>query len=111
MDSFNIIFNQCMKHINKLSQMEDVNEEFLNEVDIFQNNFSQLQQIIDNNGINEEYNKKIQELIEKINLSKNKILLSQNKINSEINKLKTNKITLNYGTKDPRGTYRINRRY
>lgn len=111
MDSFNILLNQCMELAEKLSKKETVDEDYLKDVDIFQNNFFQLQQVIDNHGYNSENNEKVKELVNMILVSKNKIMAKINNINSEINSIKNNKNTVNYGTKDPQGTHRINRRY
>ncbi len=50
MSAFDIILSQCEKQASKLCCM-DINDKYINEVDIFNNYFSQLKQVIESEKI------------------------------------------------------------
>ncbi len=109
MSEFDILLHQCEKQAEKLCSIE-IDDSYLFEIDVFNNYFSQLQQIID---ANEERNvkEKIANLLSLINNMVERIQANQQETSARINDLLKNKNMVGYGAVKHQFAHRINRRY
>ena len=109
MSEFDILLHQCEKQAEKLCSIE-IDDSYLFEIDVFNNYFSQLQQIID---ANEERNvkEKIANLLSLINNMVERIQANQQETSARINDLLKNKNMVGYGAVKHQFANRINRRY
>lgn len=109
MKDFEVILDQCKTQARKLCSME-INDEYASEIDVFNNYFSQLQQILDNN---EELhtNTEIEKLLCLIQEVIKRIQDKQESVSEQINSLKKNKNMVGYGAVKHQFAHRINRRY
>ncbi len=109
MKDFEVILHQCKTQARKLCSIE-MNDEYASEIDVFNNYFSQLQQILDNN---EELhsNAEIDKLLCLIQEVIKRIQDKQESVSEQINSLKKNKNMVGYGAVKHQFAHRINRRY
>lgn len=109
MSEFDILLHQCEKQAEKLCSIE-IDDSYLFEIDVFNNYFSQLKQIID---ANEERNvkEKIANLLGLINSMVERIQANQQETSVRINDLLKNKNMVGYGAVKHQFAHRINRRY
>lgn len=109
MSDFDIMLQQCEKQAEKLCNIE-INEEYMNEIDIFNNYFSQLKQIIEHNN-NENTRNSVKKLLCLLQTFIKRIESEQDAIKSKINTLNKNKNMVGYGAVKHQFAHRINRRY
>ena len=109
MSEFDILLHQCEKQAEKLCSIE-IDDSYLFEIDVFNNYFSQLQQIIDANE-ERNVNEKIANLLSLINNMVERIQANQQETSAHINDLLKNKNMVGYGAVKHQFAHRINRRY
>ena len=109
MNDFEVILHQCKTQARKLCSIE-INDEYITEIDVFNNYFGQLQQILDNNQ-ELHNNAEIEKLVYLIQEVIKRIQDKQEQVSEKINSLKKNKNMVGYGAVKHQFAHRINRRY
>ena len=109
MNDFEVILHQCKTQARKLCSIE-INDEYITEIDVFNNYFGQLQQILDNNQ-ELHSNAEIEKLVYLIQEVIKRIQDKQEQVSEQINSLKKNKNMVGYGAEKQQFAHRINRRY
>lgn len=109
MNEFDILLHQCEKQAKKLCSME-IDETYVDEIDIFNNYFSQLKQIIDANE-QQQMKVKVNNLLTLLNILIDRIKQNQLDTSNRINNLMKNKNMVSYGAVKHQFAHRINRRY
>ncbi len=108
MSAFEIMLNQCEKQAEKLCSI-NIDDDYINEIDIFNNYFIQLQQIIESDTSLHDKNK-VANLLELLNNIIKRVQENQNVSAAYIDNLKKNKNMVGYGAVK-QFSHRINRRY
>lgn len=109
MSDFDIILRQCELQAEKLCSI-DIDEEYINEIDIFNNYFSQLKQIIENDN-NNQTKEKVKNLADLLHTFIKRIETEQAATKDKINNLNKNRNMVGYGAVKYQFAHRINRRY
>ncbi len=109
MSTFDIILKQCEVQAEKLCSI-NIDEKYLNEIDIFNNYFSQLKQIIESEKENQE-KEKVKKLADLLQTFIKRIEEEQAATKNKINTLNRNKNMVGYGAVKYQFAHRINRRY
>lgn len=109
MNEFDILLQQCEKQAEKLCSIE-IDDGYIYELDVFNNYFFQLQQIIDA-GQQEQMKTKVSRLICLINSLVERIQQNQKDTSARINNIIKNKNMVGYGAVKHQFAHRINRRY
>lgn len=109
MSAFDIILQQCEAQAEKLCFIE-MDNKYTDEIDIFNNYFAQLKQIIEHNKLCEP-EKKISRLSELLQIFIKRIQDEQAATKEKINNLNKNRSMVGYGAVKYQFAHRINRRY
>lgn len=109
MNEFDILLQQCEKQAEKLCSIE-IDDEYISEIDVFNNYFGQLKQIIDA-GEKQQMKEKVNHLLNLMNSIIERIQQNQQDTSSRINNLLKNKNMVGYGAVKHQFAHRINRRY
>lgn len=109
MNEFDILLQQCEKQAEKLCSIE-IDDEYISEIDVFNNYFGQLKQIIDA-GEKQQMKEKVNHLLSLMNSIIERIQQNQQDTSSRINNLLKNKNMVGYGAVKHQFAHRINRRY
>lgn len=109
MSTFDIILKQCEVQAEKLCSI-DIDEKYLNEIDVFNNYFSQLKQIIESEKENQA-KEKVKKLADLLQTFIKRIEEEQAATKNKINTLNINKNMVGYGAVKYQFAHRINRRY
>ncbi|HIZ89609.1 MAG: hypothetical protein MSA07_08235 [Mucispirillum sp.] len=109
MSTFDIMLKQCEVQAEKLCSI-DIDEKYLNEIDIFNNYFSQLKQIIESEKENHA-KEKVKKLADLLQTFIKRIEEEQAATKNKINTLNRNKNMVGYGAVKYQFAHRINRRY
>lgn len=109
MNEFDILLQQCEKQAEKLCSIE-IDDEYISEIDVFNNYFGQLKQIIDA-GERQQMKEKVNHLLSLMNSIIERIQQNQQDTSSRINNLLKNKNMVGYGAVKHQFAHRINRRY
>ena len=109
MSTFDIILKQCEVQAEKLCSI-NIDEKYLNEIDIFNNYFSQLKQIIESEKENQA-KEKVKKLTDLLQTFIKRIEEEQAATKNKINTLNRNKNMVGYGAVKYQFAHRINRRY
>ena len=109
MSTFDIILKQCEVQAEKLCSI-NIDEKYLNEIDIFNNYFSQLKQIIESEKENQA-KEKVKKLADLLQIFIKRIEEEQAATKNKINTLNRNKNMVGYGAVKYQFAHRINRRY
>ncbi len=109
MNTFDIILKQCEVQAEKLCSI-NIDEKYLNEIDIFNNYFSQLKQIIESEKENQA-KEKVKKLADLLQTFIKRIEEEQAATKNKINTLNRNKNMVGYGAVKYQFAHRINRRY
>ncbi len=109
MSAFDIILQQCENQAEKLCFI-DIDDKYTNEIDIFNNYFNQLKQIITQDTTCQA-EKKVSKLSDLLNTFIKRIESEQNSTKIKINNLNKNKNMVGYGAVKYQFAHRINRRY
>lgn len=109
MNEFDILLQQCEKQAEKLCSIE-IDDEYISEIDVFNNYFGQLKQIIDA-GEKQQMKEKVNHLLSLMNSIIERIQHNQQDTSSRINNLLKNKNMVGYGAVKHQFAHRINRRY
>lgn len=109
MSSFDIMLQQCEKQAEKLCVI-DIDEKYCDEVDIFNNYFEQLKQIIESNSI-DDINKKVENLLSLLNTFMARMESEKKILAAKTENINKNRNMLSYGTSKCQTSFRINRRY
>lgn len=109
MSTFDIILKQCEVQAEKLCSI-NIDEKYLNEIDIFNNYFSQLKQIIESEKENQA-KEKVKKLADLLQTFIKRIEEEQAATKNKINTLNRNKNMVGYGAVKYQFAHRINRRY
>lgn len=109
MSAFDIILQQCEAQAEKLCFIE-IDDKYSNEIDIFNNYFVQLKQIIEHDkSCNAE--KKVGRLSDLLKTFIKRIENEQAAVQEQINNLNKNKSMVGYGAVKYQFAHRINRRF
>lgn len=109
MSSFDIMLQQCEAQAEKLCFI-DIDDKYIDEIDIFNNYFNQLKQIIERNGICQA-EKRISRLYELLSAFIKRIENTQTATKIKIDSLNKNRNMLGYGAVKYQFAHRINRRF
>lgn len=109
MNEFDILLQQCEKQAEKLCSIE-IDDGYVYEIDIFNNYFFQLKQIIDA-GEQQQMKTRVSRLLCLVNNLIERIQLNQQDTSAHINKIIKNKNMVGYGAVKHQFSHRINRRY
>ena len=109
MSTFDIILRQCEVQAEKLCSI-DIDEKYINEIDVFNNYFSQLKQIIEYEQSNQAKDK-VKKLADLLQTFIKRIEEEQAATKNKINTLKRNRNMVGYGAVKYQFAHRINRRY
>lgn len=109
MNEFDILLQQCEKQAERLCSIE-IDDEYISEIDVFNNYFGQLKQIIDA-GERQQMKEKVNHLLSLMNSIIERIQQNQQDTSSRINNLLKNKNMVGYGAVKHQFAHRINRRY
>ena len=103
------MLHQCEKQAKRLCTI-DIDDNYCNEVDIFDNYFSQLKQIIEKEGRN-NFQNRVNNLLELMNKFISRMETSKNRIEQEACTIQKNKNMKHYGQDKHISSFRINGRY
>lgn len=109
MSAFDIILQQCENQAEKLCFIE-IDDKYTNEIDIFNNYFTQLKQIIEQDKLCNA-DKKVGKLSELLKTFIKRIQDEQTATKEKINNLNKNRNMVGYGAVKYQFAHRINRRY
>lgn len=109
MSSFDIMLQQCELQAEKLCFI-DIDDKYIDEIDIFNNYFSQLEQVIKHDNICQA-EKKIGKLSELLKTFIKRIENAQAVVKTEIDNLNKNRNMVGYGAVRYQFAHRINRRF
>lgn len=109
MSAFDIILQQCETQAEKLCFIE-IDDKYTNEIDIFNNYFTQLKQIIEQDKLCNA-DKKVGKLSELLKTFIKRIQDEQTATKEKINTLNKNRNMVGYGAVKYQFAHRINRRY
>ena len=109
MSAFDIILQQCETQAEKLCFIE-IDDKYTNEIDIFNNYFTQLKQIIEQDKLCNA-DKKVGKLSELLKTFIKRIQDEQTATKEKINTLNKNRNMVGYGAVKHQFAHRINRRY
>ena len=109
MSTFDIILKQCEVQAEKLCSIE-IDEKYLNEIDIFNNYFSQLKQVIESEKENQAKDK-VKKLADLLQTFIKRIEEEQAATKNKIDNINKNKNMVGYGAVKYQFAHRINRRY
>lgn len=109
MNEFDILLQQCEKQAEKLCSIE-IDDGYIYEMDVFNNYFCQLKQIIDA-GEQQQMKAKVCRLLCLVNDLIERIQQSQQDTSARINNIIKNKNMVGYGAVKHQFAHRINRRY
>lgn len=109
MSAFDIILQQCETQAEKLCFIK-IDDTYTNEIDIFNNYFSQLKQIIEHDK-SSHTEKKIRRLSELLKTFIKRIENEQAATKEKINNLNKNRSMVGYGAVKYQFAHRINRRF
>ncbi len=109
MSAFDIILQQCETQAEKLCFME-MNDTYSDEIDVFNNYFTQLQQIIEHDK-SCHAEKKVGRLSELLQTFIKRIEEEQTATKEKINNLNKNRSMVGYGAVKYQFAHRINRRF
>ena len=109
MSTFDIILKQCEVQAEKLCYI-DIDEKYLNEIDIFNNYFSQLKQVIESEKENQAKDK-VKKLADLLQTFIKRIEAEQAATKNKIDNINKNKNMVGYGAVKYQFAHRINRRY
>lgn len=110
MSDFDILLRQCELQAEKLCAI-NIDEKYINEIDIFNNYFSQLKQIIENENNNNQTKDKVKNLADLLQTFIKRIEEEQTATKEKINNLNKNRNMVGYGAVKYQFAHRINRRY
>lgn len=109
MSTFDIILKQCEVQAEKLCSI-DIDEKYINEIDIFNNYFSQLKQVIECEK-NTQARDKVKKLADLLQTFIKRIEEEQAATKNKIDNINKNKNMVGYGAVKYQFAHRINRRY
>ena len=109
MSAFDVILQQCETQAEKLCFIE-IDDKYTNEIDIFNNYFTQLKQIIEQDKLCNA-DKKVGKLSELLKTFIKRIQDEQTATKEKINTLNKNRSMVGYGAVKYQFAHRINRRY
>lgn len=109
MSAFDVILQQCETQAEKLCFIE-MDDKYTNEIDIFNNYFTQLKQIIEQDKLCNA-DKKVGKLSELLKTFIKRIQDEQTATKEKINTLNKNRNMVGYGAVKYQFAHRINRRY
>lgn len=109
MSTFDIILKQCEVQAEKLCSIE-IDEKYLNEIDIFNNYFSQLKQVIESEKENQAKDK-VKKLADLLQTFIKRIEEEQAATKNKIDNINKNRNMVGYGAVKYQFAHRINRRY
>lgn len=109
MSAFDVILQQCETQAEKLCFIE-IDDKYTNEIDIFNNYFTQLKQIIEQDKLCNA-DKKVGKLSELLKTFIKRIQDEQTATKEKINTLNKNRNMVGYGAVKYQFAHRINRRY
>lgn len=109
MSAFDVILQQCEMQAEKLCFIE-MDDKYTDEIDIFNNYFVQLKQIIEHDKLC-ELEKKVGKLSELLQTFIKRIQDEQAATQEKINNLNKNRNMVGYGAVKYQFAHRINRRY
>lgn len=109
MSTFDIILRQCEMQAEKLCSI-NIDEKYLNEIDVFNNYFSQLKQIIEYEK-NNQAKDKVKKLADLLQTFIKRIEDEQAATKTKIDNINRNRNMVGYGAVKYQFAHRINRRY